>query len=96
MYYAIRVNDDQVKTVNGRKLVLSEYPEFSLFHYRAQSSGYFVCETTTGMFLAWAKKLKNAKKEAVNRINYLGVKEFKLLIKERLLKHGKVNREIKL
>jgi hypothetical protein len=89
MIYVTNTVSGRVR-VNGHKLKIPEYPDLEFFSYRTDL-GYFVCEKQTGLALAWGKKLKIAKAEAIKRMDSMEYEELKKLIKAKLERYGRIN-----
>lgn len=94
MIYVSRQRQGQVR-VNGRKLVIKEYPNYEFFSYRCSGKGYFVCEKSTGLSLCWGKKLGIAKRGAIALIQAMGYSSFKAKIRACIGMYGGTNKKPK-
>ena len=94
MIYVSRQIQGLVK-VNGRKLVIKEYPDYEFFSYRCSEQGYFICEKSTGLSLCWGKKLKLAKSGAISLIKAMGYSGFKSRVRTCIGRYGTTNKKPK-
>lgn len=94
MIYVSRQIQGQIR-VNGRRLVIKEYPDYEFFSYRCSGKGYFICEKSTGLSLCWGKKLKDAKRGAIALIEAMGHSAFKSRISACIGRYGTTNKKPK-
>lgn len=79
------------KKVDGRRVNLKMFPEFSFFYYKGLF-GFCICEFSSGYALAYRDTLKDAKETAVSNLKKVKIKKFKQRIKKCIKENGYANK----
>ena len=90
MQYNTRINNTDTKKVEGKKIILKEYPEIECYGY---DNGfiYYVCELSTGMSISTGYNQKKAKLNAIEKLKKAGIGEFRKMIAESIKEYGCAN-----
>ncbi len=91
MTHAATISTDGTKKINGRKIILKEFPEFDYYSY---CSGWiwYICEYESGRAFGSGSLLRIAKEMAIKNITIVGVKKFRDMIKESIKQYGYANK----
>lgn len=91
MQYNTRTNNADIKKVEGKKIILKEYPEIECYGYDDGLS-YYVCELSTGTGIGRGYNQKTAKLNTIENLKKAGTGKFRKMIAENIEDYGYANK----